>query len=96
MPSTIYTVTGAKGAFLPDGMLTWSGVLCADNRPFALFNNEGRGGCNTYEIRPDWDAEDEWFSFKVYAASRHNNLEPEDAEVGLLWDAAMLAKENSQ
>lgn len=86
-----YTVKGAKGREVRTG-IEFSGVLHADGKAFAQFRNAGRGGCNSWDVRPDAWGRDTFAAFCRTAELRFpGRLEAHDDFAGMLWDTAMLA-----
>lgn len=86
------TVTNPQGRELLCGGIEFSGVLRVRDIPVADFRNDGRGGCNTWVVRPGMHAFVREFE-RLAAELFPTHPEPNDTLVGELWDAAMLALE---
>lgn len=83
-----WIVRAARGHEKSDGMVAWSGVLWHGDIPVADFDNDGRGGCCTWNVR---DAA-LFADFKALADKEHPEIryEREDWLAGKLWDAAVM------
>ena len=83
----ILTVTNPKAHRTRRG-LAWKGLLRADGKPVALFENAGDGGC----LRIDWKPGIDIMAVKaaLRATVPGETFEAVDTAIGTLWDNAML------
>lgn len=83
-------VTGARGHETRHG-IAFSGLLWVRDRLIASFRNDGRGGCNHYQITPG--CFEAFAEFKELAVRQFSDVkfEQEDQLAGAIWDDAYLS-----
>jgi hypothetical protein len=73
-----------------DGGLYYAGLLWVRGKPVASFENEGRGGCDRWDVRTEHAHLLAEFDELAVRECPDVRFEQRDHLAGLLWDAAVL------
>jgi len=88
-----YAVTDARMKEVRTG-IAYYGELRINGKMFARFRNEGRGGCDSWDVRPDAWGRTQIAAFRKYADRHYAGImESDDHLAGLLLDKAFTAGE---